>query len=128
MCTAPISTGRPTLALMERISRDFSRDAPGRIRNSATTIINSTVVTRRLEEKSFTAPSREVWGASPDRLECSSPASLIEEMQNYLAQKQQTIAPCGLAILVVRSFKRPVDKHRPSNDIFFGNKSPVPAV
>src|SRR6266542_1420219 len=66
--------------------------------------------------------------ASSDQVERPLPARLVEEMQHYLTQKQQSIAPRGLAILIVRRFERPVDKHRPPNDVFLRNKSPVSAI
>src|SRR3989440_12101913 len=58
MCTDPMSTARPTLALMERIIRDLSRDAPGRITNSASKMI-AAASARRLYGKNFTLPHRE---------------------------------------------------------------------
>jgi len=51
-----MSAGRPTPELMEPMIRDFSRDAPGRRRNKSSKI-TAAAIQRRLEEKSFTAPS-----------------------------------------------------------------------
>src|SRR5580692_7757541 len=53
-----MSTGRPTAELMEDTIRDFNREAPGRRRNSNSTI-NAAAAIRRLEVGSFTAPLLE---------------------------------------------------------------------
>jgi len=57
-----MSTGRPTPELMEETIRDFNREAPGRRRNSTSTINAAAAAIRRLEEKSFTAPLLELRG------------------------------------------------------------------
>src|SRR5579864_3821353 len=106
--------------------RDFSRDAPGRMRNSASKS-NAAAAQRRLKEKNFTVPSRKIRGGSSHELERPLPACLVEEVHDHFAQEQKAIAPGGLQILVVRSLKRPVNEHGPSNDIFLRNESPVPA-
>src|SRR5438477_1478917 len=107
--------------------RDFRREAPGRTRNSASKI-KIAAATRRLEEKNFTSRSRKTPGSSSHKLESSSPAGLVEEMHDHFAHEKETIAPGSLEVLPIRSFKRPVDKHRPPDNIFLGNKSPVAAV
>ena len=90
---------------MEETIRDFKREAPGRRRNSVSTINAATAAIRRLEEKSFTAPLLEFRGASSYELERPPPACLIEKVQDRLAQKQNTIAPVRLEILAVGSLE-----------------------
>src|SRR5579872_3421982 len=129
MCTDPISTGRPTPALMDVMIRDFNREAPGLSRKSASTIHAAKVAMRFFEEKILTAPSLGFRGISSNYPERSLPASLVEEMQHLVAQNEfQAVAPCGLEVLIVGSRKRPVDEHRPPNDIFLRDESPVAAV
>jgi hypothetical protein len=82
-----MSTGRPSAELMEKMIRDFKREAPGRRRNSASTINAAATTIRRLEEKSFTAPLLQLRGNSSYKLERTLPACLIEEVQDNLAQK-----------------------------------------
>src|SRR5215472_7262538 len=108
--------------------RDFSRDAPGRSRNSTRTINAATAATRRLEEKSFNVPSLDVRGASSHGPERPSPASLIKEMDYHSAQKKKSVAPCGLRVLIVGSLERPINEHRPPDDVLLRNESPVTAV
>src|ERR1700727_1371133 len=48
---------------MEKIMRDFKRDAPGRSRKSASTSNAAATAIRRLEERSFTAPLPDLRGA-----------------------------------------------------------------
>src|SRR3954447_2706193 len=105
MCTAPISTGRPTAVLIEVIIRDLRREAPGRRTNSASRMNPASATARRLEEKTFTAPSRSIRGASSDHLQSPLPPCLVEEMDDRPAQKQQPVAPCGLQVLVIGSLE-----------------------
>src|SRR5271169_5346103 len=127
-CTEPISTGRPTPELMEEAIRDFRREAPGRKRNSTSSSKAAATTIRRLEEKNVTAPLLERRGASSYKLEGALPPCLIEKVQDNFAQKQNTITPGGLQILIIRGLKRPVDKHGTPNDVFPGYESPVAAV
>src|ERR1700757_2646694 len=112
--------------------RDFSRDAPGRIRNSASNT-DAAAAQRRLLEENFTVPSRTVRGFYrtaflTHNLERALPACLIEEVQYHFTQKQKAIAPRRLQVLIVRSLKRPINKHRPPDDVFLRNESPVTAI
>src|SRR5205085_10345348 len=66
--------------------------------------------------------------ASPHHLERAPPPGLIEKVQDYISDELQTIADFGFLILVRRGFERPVDKHRPPDDIFLRDESPEPAV
>src|SRR5271166_486957 len=123
-----MSTGLPRPALMAAMIRDFSREAPGLSRNSVSTIKAAAAAQRCLEERIFTTPSIEIRGASSHKLERTSPARLIKEMQDYLSQKNNPVAPVGLQILIIGSLERPVNEHRPANDVFLGNEAPVAAV
>src|SRR5450631_3570932 len=129
-----MSTGRPSPELMEDAIRDFKREAPGRSTNSSSTINAAAATIRRLEEKSFTAPLLEFRGASSWSAELSyelerpCPTCLVEKMQHHFAQKQSSIAPRGLPVLIIRRLERPVDEHRTPDDVCLGNESPVPAV
>src|SRR5581483_162050 len=107
--------------------RALRREAPGRTMKSDNRI-TAAAATPRLEEKHFTLPLLKVRGSSSHKLERPLPACFVEKMNHDSAQEQSPIAPCGLAILVVGSFKRPVDEHRPPNDIFLGDESPIAAV
>src|SRR5215831_18686724 len=123
-----MSTDLPRLALIEEMMRDFSRDAPGRSRNRTSTINPATAKPRRLDEESFKLPSLDDRGASSHELERSSPARFIKEVDYDSAQKQEPVAPSRLCVLIVRSLERPIDEHRPANDVLFRNESPVTAV
>src|ERR1700728_4935173 len=130
---------------MEEVIRDFKREeAPGRSRKSASRSNAAATTIRRLEEKSFTAPLLELRGASsfilqtislwkplyqlPDKLESTLPAGLIEKVQHNFAQKQNAIAPGGLAILVIRRLGRAVNEHGTPDDVFLWDESPVAAI
>src|ERR1035438_5972608 len=63
-----------------------------------------------------------------DKLESTLPAGLIEKVQHNFAQKQNAIAPGGLAILVIRRLKRPVNEHGTPDDVFLWDESPVAAI
>src|SRR4029077_2536921 len=127
-CTDPISTGRPTPALIEEMMRDLSREAPGLRRNRISSTNTAAAPHCRLEERSFTAPSLQVSGGSSDKVERSTPPCLVEEVNHYLAQEQHPVAPVRLPVLIVGRLERPVNEHRPPNDVFFGNESPIPAI
>src|SRR5580692_826037 len=131
-CTAPISTARPRLALIEAMIRDFKREAPGRRRNNTSRTAIPTAATRHLEEKIFTTPngpiSQELRAPSLDHLQGPLPAGLVKEVDHNLAQEKQPVAPACPAILIFRRLKRPVDKHWPSDDVFLGDESPIAAV
>src|SRR5437879_10809482 len=108
---------------------DFRRDAPGRTRNSASSTNAAAAAQRRLEEKIFTVLFTEDPSGSLDDFQRPLPAGLVKEVKNYFTEeKLNPIGPFCLAVLVIRSFKRPVNKHRPPDDIFLGNKSPIAAV
>src|SRR3984893_2395742 len=49
-------------------------------------------------------------------------------MYDYVRQKADPLADCGMHILVRRCFERPVYEHRPSDYIFLGNKAPIAGV
>jgi hypothetical protein len=72
---------------MEDAIRDCKRDAPGRSRNSASTINAAAATIRRFEEKSFTATLLEFRGASSYKLERPLPSRLIEKVQDHFAEK-----------------------------------------
>ena len=77
---------------MEDTIRDFKREAPGRSRNSTSTINAAAATIRRLEEKSFTAPLLEIRGAviiivDKLRQERALPARFIEKVQDHFAQE-----------------------------------------
>src|SRR5947209_17679601 len=105
---------------------DFRCEAPGRIRNKASRTTPAASI--RLLENSFTAPSLQFRGASSHDLERSPPACLVEEMQNHFTEEQQAVAPGGPQILIFRSLERPVDEHRPPDNVFLRNESPVAAI
>src|SRR5437879_13184403 len=108
--------------------RDFRRrdEAPGRSTNSVRTITAATANTRRLK-KTFTALLFSP-RTSPHYSQSPPPARLVKEMYNHVCQKANAVAKRCFLVLIARCFKRPVDKHRPANDIFLRHKSPVAAV
>src|ERR1700756_5593795 len=68
-------------------------------------------------------------GGSLDAFQRPLPACLVKEVNNYFTEeKLNPIGPFCLEVLVIRSFKRPVNKHRPPDNIFLGNESPIAAV
>src|SRR5450432_1755655 len=93
------------------------RSAPGRTRNKASS-------TKSTQE------SQRAWttGSSMYRLERPFPAGLIKKMNDHMRQKSQPLAHAPHFVLVFRGYKRPVDKHRPPNDVVPGNEPPVAAV
>src|SRR5215469_1576650 len=128
MWTAPLSTGRPTAALIEVMMRDLRREAPGRKRKSASTRNNASTTRPRVEEKSFNAPSRSFRGASSDHLQSPLPACLVEEVNHDLEHELGPVAPRCLPVLIVRRLERPVDEHGTPDDVLLRNEAPVPAV
>src|SRR5208337_4692980 len=58
----------------------------------------------------------------------SPPSRLIKEVQHHMRQEANAVAHVGFAILVRGRLKRPVDEHRPPNNIFLRNKPPISAV
>src|SRR5207247_3509805 len=56
------------------------------------------------------------------------PASLVEEMNDDVAEKSHPLPEFPLLILVFARLERPVDKHRAANDILSRNESPISAV
>src|SRR5207247_9675041 len=56
------------------------------------------------------------------------PASLVEEMNDDVAEKSHPLSEFPLLILVLARLERPVDKHRAANDILSRNESPISAV
>jgi len=87
------------------MTRDLSRDAPGRTRKSNSNTNTTAIATRLLEEKIFTAHSLEVRGASFYRAERTFPFCLVKEVQDDVAQKRHPIANSGFFILVLRSLE-----------------------
>src|SRR5271169_1490921 len=120
---------------MDDTIRDFKREAPGRRRNSASTINAAAATIRGLEERSFTAPLLEFRGVSTTTFklfhgsEGPLPPRLIEKVQNLLAHNElNAIGPFRFCVLITRRYERPVDEHRTPDDVVFGNESPVAAV
>src|SRR5215469_17200712 len=74
-------------------------------------------------------PTR-AWSAesSTHHPEGSPPASLVKEVNHDFGEEAQTLAEFLLQVLIPWSFKRPVDEHRPSDQVLAGYESPVPAV
>src|ERR1700724_255843 len=124
-----MSTGRPRAKLIEKMIRDLNGEAPGRSKKRASRISAAATI-RRLEEKNFTASLLDLRRVSSSsyKLKRTLPPRFIEKVQDNLAQKQNAVPPCGLAILIIRRLERPIDEHGTANDIFPGDESPVAAV
>src|SRR5262249_32700178 len=63
---------------------------------------------------------------SANHVKHSPPAGLVKEVDGGLQQLFSLLPPRGANI--GRSFKRPVDKHWPANNVFPGDEPPVAAV
>src|SRR5207245_11619264 len=56
------------------------------------------------------------------------PACLIKEMDYYVGDESDPAPKRSPGVLVARSFKGPVNKHGPPDDVFPRNKAPVAAI
>src|SRR5215469_5158710 len=66
--------------------------------------------------------------SSLDHSEGATPTRLVKEMKNHVRQETDALAEISTAILIGRRVERPIDKHRASDYVLLGNKSPVAAI
>src|SRR5947209_3793327 len=64
----------------------------------------------------------------PDDVERAAPTRLGEEVGDHVHDEADAIADGALFVLVTRRFKRPVNEHRPADDVRPRDESPVAAV
>ena len=107
---------------------DFSREAAGTKQKQRQHNTAAATAIRRLEEEDFTRPHRSFEGLHRTNWRVRLQRVSSKKCSTTLPRNRIRSLQAVFVILIIRRFKRPVNKHRPPNDVFLGNKSPVAAV